>query len=102
MLLTTDNRARALSLLRNPISKSNSPAFILQTQKETAPFPFPIRICNGFVVTGVVGLTRIQILSFFFKLLESIRLEASNCFEVKRLFFKTFKPKKPKAIEFEF
>jgi hypothetical protein len=76
-------------------SKSVCPALTLIIQYSTAPFPLPIRISFGLLVTGISGKALIHSFSCFRKLREICFRVASNCFLFKRLGFNIFKPKIP-------
>src|SRR5207237_1635344 len=51
----------ATSWLTPPISKSTRPGLTTATQPSGLPFPDPIRVSAGFLVTGLSGKIRIQI-----------------------------------------
>jgi hypothetical protein len=46
-----------IELIPPPISTITEPGATLVCQNSTAPFPLPIRVSNGFLVTGICGYT---------------------------------------------
>lgn len=59
------SKARTANGKGTPSTSNNTvPALTMATQKETLPFPFPIRVAIGFCVTGTWGKTGIQIFPF--------------------------------------
>jgi hypothetical protein len=57
-----------------------------------APLPFPIRICNGLAVTGMLGTARIHNISRFLSCREIKRRLASSGLTVNRFAIRTLIP----------
>jgi len=86
-------------LPRKPLPKRILPGRTTATQWSGAPLPLPIRVSAGFLVTGLSGNKRIQILPpRFTKRVMATRL-ASICRSVIQPGSMTFRPKSPNASE---
>src|SRR5262249_17688725 len=90
--------SRATSSLTPSISKITLPGRTTATQNSGAPFPFPMRVSAGFLVTGLSGNKRIQILPpRLMKRVMAIR-PASICRSEIHPGSITFSPNSPNAI----
>src|SRR5204862_2135535 len=80
------------------ISNSTRPGLTTATQPSGAPLPLPIRVSAGFLVMGLSGNTRIQILPPRFTKRVIATREASICLPVIHAGSIAFSPYSPKEI----
>src|SRR5436309_5770210 len=88
--------SRAISSVTPSISKITFPGRTTATHPSGAPFPLPMRVSAGFLVTGLSGKIRIHILPPRFTKRVMATRPASICLSVIQPHSMIFRPKSPK------